>query len=534
MINKILFALIFICFAVNLLGQQTTPGVELPDFVITGTDIISVDKAQKVPPEFVPTTSEQFFKPVYSPEDLEIKDLSSPLKEELNILDSLDFLRGYLDFRAGAYSLPVANLVYLFPIDNVMVEGRFAGAHHPAYVDNSERYLINGGVNIIYTVDNKSEVLPGTQIKFLSNLGSASYKFFGSVDPVRRTFNNGNFSLGVSNQSNRVFNFDFSVADDYSSINEENYTENLLGLRGFSRVNFSPLNISVNAEYKKQFLTIDDAVPNTPNPDVDDFFSVRPTAGLNISNTLKVSGGVTYASSGNNSYAAPYASIGLRLSRSLSLFGEYAPHAEFITPGRLLMINRYFDPQNFYNFFVKKRNLFTAAVKYEYDKYYQINFGLRFFNSPDYPYFHNVTSSERFVISSTDVEGLTFFTDLLYHLGPFGRLYGTIEWNETKDNFGKMIPYHPQIRAAVTYGYKFGFGLDSQIKLSYASKSYTIIDNSFSVPGYIDIGLDFEYTVVRNFLITFRVENMLGDDIYYWQGYKEAPVNIMGGFIYRW
>lgn len=533
MINK-LFVLLFVVSVTISFSQQTIPSVELPDFVITGTDIISVDKAQKVPPEFVSTTSEQFFKPVFSPEDLEIKDLSSPLKKELNILDSLNYLHGYLDFRAGAYSLPVANLVYLLPVDDVVIETRFKGEHHRAYVDDSERYLINGGLNILYTVDNRSEFLPGTQIKFLSSLGSSSYKFFASSNPFRRTLNQGNISLGVSNQSSRQFIFDFSIGDDFSSISEENFTENLLNLRGFSRLSFSAFNIAVNVDYKKQFLSIDNTPAGTPNSDTDDFFSVRPTGGFNISNSLKVAGGITYSSSGSRSYAAPYASAGLNLNKNLSLFGEYSPQAEFLTSGKLLMMNRYFDPQNFYNFFVKKRNAFTAAVKYEYDKYYQINAGVRFFNSPEYPFFRDSIEAGKFLLSSADVEGLAIFSDLFFHLGPFGMLYGVVEWNETKDNFGKIIPYHLQTRASVTYGYNFDFGLNSEIKLTYASKSFTDIENTISIPSYFDLGLDFTYKIVSNFFITLRFENLLGDDIYYWHGYKEAPLDVMGGFIYRW
>lgn len=533
MIKKI-FPLVFIVFVFNLFGQQTTPSVELPDFVITGTDIISVDKAQKVPPEFVSTISEEFFKPVYSPEELEVRDLSSPLKKELNIIDSPDYLRGYFDFRAGAYSLPIAKFAYLLPIENVIVETRFNGEHHRAYVDNSERYHINGGLNIIYTVDSQSEVLPGSQVKFLGDYGSSSYKFFASNNPLKRTLNQGNFSLGFSNQVSRLFLFDLSVSDELSSINEEDYLENILSFKAFSRVNFSSFNIAVNANYNKQFLSINNTPIGTPNSDVDDFFSIRPTAGINISNSLKVSAGLTYSASGPRSYTAPYASIGLNLNKNLSLFGEYSPQAEFINSGKLLKINRYFDPQNFYNFFVRKRNAFTAAVKYEYDKYYQINAGVRFFNSPEYPFFRDSIQVGKFSLSSANTEGLTLFSDLFFHLGPFGMLYGMVEWNQTKDNFDKIIPYHPQTRAAITYGYNFDFGLNSEIKFSYASKTYADIANTISQPGYFDVGLNFAMLIVNNFFITLRFDNLFSDDIYYWRGYKETPLDVMGGFIYKW
>jgi hypothetical protein len=86
MTKKIIFSALFLFHFVS--AQQQNPNVELPDFVITGTDVISVQGAQKIQPEFISTISEQFFKPVFSPEELEVKDLSSPIKGDLNIMFS--------------------------------------------------------------------------------------------------------------------------------------------------------------------------------------------------------------------------------------------------------------------------------------------------------------------------------------------------------------------------------------------------------------------------------------------------------------
>jgi len=127
MIKKLSFLLL--SFYAFIFAQQN-PSVELPDFIITGTDIVSIKSSQKISPEFVSTISDQFFKPVYSPEELLVRDISSPLKNDLSGLDSLNFQRGKLDFGAGIYSLPTASLVYLFPINNVLAEAIFTGENH--------------------------------------------------------------------------------------------------------------------------------------------------------------------------------------------------------------------------------------------------------------------------------------------------------------------------------------------------------------------------------------------------------------------
>ena len=514
--------------------DKSNPNVELPDFIITGTDVIAVQGAQKISPEFVPTISEQFFKPVLSPEELEVRDLSSPLKNDLSILDSLTFLRGNLEFGAGIYSLPVAHLSYLFPVDGFILGGRFSGENHRAYIDNSEKYLINGGLNLQYTTDHTSNVLPGTQFNLNGNFGSASFKFYAVNNPPKRTLNQGNFSFGISNQLNRQFNFDLSINDDLSSIGEEKYNENILNLRGFSRVNFSLFNINASVEYKKQFLSIDNTPANIPNSDVDDFFMVRPTGGLNISDAVKVSGGITYSTSGGNSHTAPFAAISFKINSSISLFGEYSPHAEFLTSNDLLKTNRYYEPQNFYNLFYRKREAFIAAAKFEYDKYYQVNAGIKYFSSPEYPYFVDSVSTGKFMLSSIQANDFTIFADLFFHLGPFGIMYGDFEFVNTKVESTDFVPYHPQIKTSILYGYEFDFGLTTQVGLTYVSKSYTDLPNNESIPGYFDLGLKFLYKIVPEFFFTIELSNLLDDDIYYWRGYKEAPLDVIAGFKYMW
>jgi len=515
-------------------AQQQNPNVELPDFIITGTDVIAVQGAQKISPEFVSTISEQFFKPVLSPEELEVRDLSSPLKNDLSILDSLNFLRGNLEFGAGIYSLPIAHLSYLFPVDGFILGGRFTGENHRAHIDNSERYLINGGLNLQYTTDHTGTVLPATQFKLNGEFGSSSYKFYAVNNPPKRTLNLGNFSFGISNQMNRQFNFDLNIIDELSSMNEENYNENILNMRGFSRINFSSFNIGASSEYKKQFLSIDDTPVNTTNSDVDDFFMIRPTGGFNISDAVKVSGGITYSTSGGNSYTAPFAAVSFKINNLFSLFGEYSPHAEFLTSNDLLKINRYFEPQNFYNFFYRKREAFIATAKFEYDKYYQVNAGIKYFSSPEYLFFVDSAATGKFSLSSVQANDFTIFADLLFHFGPFGIMYGDFEIVNTKVEDGDFVPYHPQIKLSALYGYEFAFGLTTQIGLTYISKSYTDLPNNKSIPGYFDLGLKFLYKIVPEFLFTVELSNLLNDDIYYWRGYKEAPLDVIAGFKYLW
>ncbi|HEX9740575.1 MAG TPA: hypothetical protein VGA29_07345, partial [Ignavibacteriaceae bacterium] len=113
-------------------------------------------------------------------------------------------------------------------------------------------------------------------------------------------------------------------------------------------------------------------------------------------------------------------------------------------------------------------------------------------------------------------------------------LYGDIQFANTQVDGGDYIPYHPQVKMSAAYSYEFAFGLTPQIGLTYISKSYTDLPNSRSIPGHIDIGLKFLYKIVPEFFFTVELSNIINDEIYYWNGYKETPLDLIAGFKYLW
>lgn len=538
MINKVSFLLIVFSFILSAQQEQKqNPNVELPDFVITGTDIISIRKAQKLEPDFVSTLSEQFLKPVYSPEELGLRELSSPLKEDVNMFDSLNYINGNLKFNAGIYTLPIADLSVLQAFENGMFDASLSGENHRPHVDNSDRYLFGGGLNLLLAIDNNSEFIPGTQFKFHGDYYSTAFKFYSAtVNPIKkRTLGNGSFSVKVSNLMNKSFIFGFQLANYLSNIQEETYTENLTDLSAFANVKFLSFNLGIDFDFKNQSLENEtEAATSRYGLDRDKYVSVRPTAGFNLSEVLKVTGGITYSESGGSTYTVPYASMGLKLNKNVSIFGEYSPQTEFLSSNYFLKINRYFNPQGFNNILLKKSHNINAVLKYEYDKYFQIDGGFKYYSSTALPYFVDSLETGSFSLNTADAKSFTIFSNLLFHLGPFGIFYGTIEYNKTTNKLNYLIPYYPEVKASLSYGYNFDFGLNTEATLHLASKRFSDIGNTVSLPGYYDLGLKAAYEFVPDFYITIELSNIFSDNILHWRKYKEAPFDFIGGFSYRW
>ena len=118
-------------------------------------------------------------------------------------------------------------------------------------------------------------------------------------------------------------------------------------------------------------------------------------------------------------------------------------------------------------------------------------------------------------------------------MGPFGVFYGNVELSDTKNDAGRFIPYNPRVKTSLQYGYDFDFGLKTEASLEYAAGNYFNLSNT-SKTEYFDLGLKFSYKIVPDFYFTVKLSNLLGDDIYYWNGYKEPPLDLVAGFRYIW
>ncbi len=532
--KKFLILLVFVFSQVLILGQgneKQNPNVELPDFVITGKDVISLQKANKLEPGFISTISEEFIRPVYSPEDLPVKDFSNPITQQTSLTDSQKVYNSRLKVVSGLYTSPAGRFSFTQPFSsNVLLDAEISGENHRAYVDNSGWSNLNGGLNLAFFMPNNTS-LHGTQFKLHGDYGLTWYRFFASDNPAQpRNFYQGNFSASVNNLVSRQFNFELNAADKYSSLSTENFKEHLLLLKGFLSANFSYLKLAGNINYTKQFIT---------NNITFNFFSVRPYAEFNLQTFFKLAAGLSYSNSGSRNFLEPYASAAFKLNDFVSVFAEYNPSAEFFSAGEFLRQNRYFNPQNFINAnaFVRKKSAFDAVLKYEYYKYFEIDAGVKYFRADDFPYFTNSLQKGRFDISLTSAKNYSAFVNLLFHQGPHGVFYGTAEYNDTKDFAGNVLPYSPKLKATMSYGYRFDFGLYVEPKMYFSSVTFSDINNTdtLKIAPYFNLGIKFTYSLIKNFSLTAELSNFKNRINYFkWFRYDQEQIDFVAGFTYKW
>ncbi len=173
-------------------------------------------------------------------------------------------------------------------------------------------------------------------------------------------------------------------------------------------------------------------------------------------------------------------------------------------------------------------------MKYEYDKYFEIDGGMDYYNADNLPYFTDENDLGKFNVALAGANSYSAFINLLFHQGPYGIFYADAKLNSTKNSDGYILPYYPQTKVSFAYGYDFFQALNASVSLNYYSMQFTDIKNTKSINPYFDAGLKFKYLVFPQFHLTLEVLNLFNYNNYLWNNYKEPPLNVIGGFSYQW
>jgi hypothetical protein len=287
----------------------------------------------------------------------------------------------------------------------------------------------------------------------------------------------------------------------------------------------SDIGLGIKTNYQKQFFTTDSI-----NNAGFNYFFFRPTVSFELFNSVKTEVGYSFTNSGGENFNKIYVAFGLRISQNIILLGEFSPNAEFVTSGSYLRNNDYFNPINFNNLFYRKSNYFDVSVKYEYQRYYQIDGGLRYFKSGNLPYYKNSNLSGQFDIATADAKSYNAYLNMSFHFGPYGVLYGSFDYYKVTDNNGNEIPYQPKLKGSLTYGYEFTKGFLGEATVDYYSDRYTDIANTIKLNSFFDAGFKLTYKLKETFILKFEMSNLLNKEIFLWQGYKEKPFDLLLGF----
>lgn len=523
--------LLFVLLSVFLFPQddKKSQGVELPDFVITGKESFDFPAIIKDKPNVVSTVSQQFLTPLFTPEDLAVRDFSDPFQQNISLFDSTNFRKGTAHFELGNLYLPSGDFNVTFNPSNWLLNLNGSVSNRRAYVENSDAFKYGIAGNAKYYFSKESSFLSSSLFNTEASFNSYTNKFFAFIDPgKRKNVNNGLIGLELSKPTDGVFQYQIGLNQNfiYSDLND--FKENLFKFFLSSAIKTEKFNLKVGGEILRQRTDIKplNELTNTFNK----FFSRML---LTPSNLFNLSIGLEYAKMDTLSDLFIQAEAFYKIDEGVIIFAKYNPNASFISQIDFFNLNPYYGFQQSGLYF-KKSSAFDAGVRYEYKRILSGNLGFKTYSSKYQPYFNDDLSNGIFQVNITEATMYSFFLDATWFPNKYGYVSVYFETLEMKDTSEMRLPYFPSYNFSTTYGHQFNSKWSGMIKFYLSGERYTDLANKNKLDSFFNISLSASYAFVENFKLTASLNNLLGKEYQLWKGYKEPGLWVQIGLGYTW
>ena len=97
----------------------------------------------------------------------------------------------------------------------------------------------------------------------------------------------------------------------------------------------------------------------------------------------------------------------------------------------------------------------------------------------------------------------------------------------------KVLPYTIPIKLNGNYLRNWTENFGTEIGFYYIGERYTGLSNNNKLPGFMNLKIRADYRFTNNFKIYANFENLLNNDIYIWNGYKERSLFLSAGLIWQ-
>ncbi|MCP5063954.1 MAG: TonB-dependent receptor [Ignavibacteriae bacterium] len=520
MLNVVLFAQ----------EQTKTQSIELPDFVITGVQNISLPKIQKKQPEFIPLLSKDFFNPTF-PGVEEIPLEMPKLKvEHVDLNNLLQENNALIKVNAGLHTWPSGEFYYNNWKNNFSYNAHLFGLRELNYIDDAGVNFAGGKLGVKYFVDREAGFLPGLEISVDGGYKIESFNFFGSQTPsVNREaeFGNGTLSFNYGNKSS--VNFGLNIQDDYYNQRDDSTIENVINTNAYIKYKINKLTFELNGTIKNQSLST-----SLPTLESGNFYNTTASIGVNVFRNLNIKGGFNFSKSGTNTFVTPFAFASLRMSDNLTFWGEFSPYAELITLKDFVRKNRYYNLNSFANSFVENDINLKVAMRFNHKENIEITGGGGFINSDNAAYFLDNNRQGFFDIYKDDIQNTFVFANILMRQGYLGDFYAELKVQDVKGSANNKVPYSPTIIGRLSYMYNWYNNFGTKLDLEFDDGAYFDMANTEKLPSKINASLSIYYEIFNNFNLTLQFENIFNTKYYYYNNYEAKPFDALLGFEYRW
>jgi len=516
----------------EVLQAQENPNVELPQFVITGKEAYDFPALDKQKPELVSAVSEQYFKPIYSPDDLEIKSFSEPIKKAGILLDSVLFVNGEAELSVGNNYLPSVQALYRLPMKSALFTATVSAKNQRPYIPDADRntFSVDAGYNLIS--DDSSGFLPFSKFGVSTLLKNDAFKLFGSPQSdIRRNILLWGVTSKIENLISESFLYSLTLQNSYLNLKNDLMKEDVFEGKGYAKYYSKNINVSLSLTYTGLHSEFTPLLNENSG-----FIQARGMFGVSVGSIAKANFGLEYSVMDTNATVFPYVTASLNVAKGITLFGGYNPTSTLLTQKDFLSENRFFTPTTpFRKLFSTLSSRYFADIKYEYERVFDITSGLKISTYENFPYYMNVSPVNNvYQLDTLKARAFEFYARANFYLEKFGFFSGEFHFQNVHDTSENTIPNVVPLTAAFSYGMFITPEVSFSVSMMYYSPAFINFANNEKAKGSFDLGLKGEMTISDNLFAQLQIQNLLNKKNEIWKGYQEIPLSIAAGIRFIW
>jgi hypothetical protein len=511
--------------------SENSKPLELPNFVIERVEQLNVTVGKKQLP--------------IAPEPLTVAQLDSlnsfekqqvvPIASEkfpdkiLNNYFSSGFVKGSFG-RFTTADVEAAYGVNKYGYELYTNAGFQSAAGHITDADFKKGFL---KISSDYIAPMKYMFFGGSRTRAQLLFNGAGYNCYGSKDAdfiENGSYNRSAYNFDLSVQSEGEYKgVSFKTGAGFRTLrlNSDNDKANENAVTAYLKLHNYWKKFLLAANLKLDLQSVSSAPANFAQADVsgkyfDDKISIKATAGLQYakSTMLNDRGGLLLAGD-----------IEYRLNKNFTLFTKVKTGLNSKPYSAFFNENPYIDYKTIIDFAYDIIKLDLFAYFHPTEKM-AVSIGGGY-NAIDRMPFYTDKTDGTFMVNYDQAKGINFETESWIAISPKDKITANIKTAFYTFNDGKSVPYIPNFKLSTKYERTITDDFIGNIGLAIIGPCYSDIANTTKINAYTDLSLGLEYRFMKTFSMYINSSNLLNQNIYIWNGYKERSLFFNCGLIWQ-
>jgi hypothetical protein len=533
----------------NKQEQRDLPKIDLPEFNITGNELVNLPPFQK---QILDT--EEF----YTAQEPQVKDFGAreqrndpyevrnkpiyPENHEYQFKSKI--LAGY-----GFYNTPNVQAWFGNWRDDFEIISHANYVSRGDYVEYANLHKADGAISTRWRLPDNIDILSSASLNSRFGVFGSNYYFYGSPTPNFKRYLRGfdadiqllkfNNSWETLNKNDLPFNYSAKLNWNNLTIDDSSkITENQIGFGIELTRSFGAIIGKVSFDYTLN------AISKTVSVNNPYYTKVSIGAQIFISQMAKMDATIdayVVRSTENGATGKLYPTLGFDIypTHELTLFARLTPCIQQMSYSKLLELNPYMRTESVFH--TDKLIELNLGGMWEPQKDLRTQVVLGFQKVKNYPIFIDNPAagiwSPVFNNQTTSIFSIT--AEGYYEIGIKDLISGKIILNKSSNTFNSdEVPYVPNLIINGIAQHRLDSKLLLEIEVSLiGSRNNISYDGHFKtrkITSFLDVNAKGEYRFTKYFTTFMKVQNIFNQKYAYFNNYREMPLTLTLGFTVQW